>query len=636
MIGSVCALAALGISSDARPDQVAFVGEFAPMAPSLAHVPFQMLDVPAGKAVAPASRARPAHLAGSSIAALADGALVIDGDSGRLVRLDAAGAVAGRLDIGAGASQLVVDRANRRAFVADRAGDRIAVVDLADGVAHARDISTHTEPFGVALTPDATTLLVTTVADRQLTAYDAATGAETWSLPLGPEPRGVAIAPDGDTALVTFLTTGTVARVHLGASPRVSYETLDPAERAPTANQLGGLGAIAPAAATHDAGRQFARNAFAPAFIGHDLAIVAHQISTPHQATAGRGEVVSSYGGGGAFQPPIAHRLSFLGGKTLARAHISVHQPRAVAYDPARDMLWVAGYGSDQVLAIADVSQASVAAKWLVPVPGGDDGCGPNGLAIADDGAVLAFCSLSRRVATIAAPATATEPVVATSDPVYASRLTAAERRGRSLFRRGADPRLSSLGAMACTSCHPEGRTDGLSWRIESKALQTPLLAGRIVDGVHPFKWDGGDATLNISLTSTVKRLGGSGITAAQAADVEAFLATIPAPRAPRTVDEAAVARGKRLFQSEATGCATCHSGPAYTNGKAYELAHDIDKVDTPSLIGLAASAPYYHDGSAGTLRALLLDNGTVHGMGNTKSLTPRQIDDLIAFLLTL
>ncbi len=41
-----------------------------------------------------------------------------------------------------------------------------------------------------------------------------------------------------------------------------------------------------------------------------------------------------------------------------------------------------------------------------------------------------------------------------------ATRLSPLEHAGADLFRRGNDFRMSSRGAMACSSCHPEGRTD--------------------------------------------------------------------------------------------------------------------------------------------------------------------------------
>jgi len=177
---------------------------------------------------------------------------------------------------------------------------------------------------------------------------------------------------------------------------------------------------------------------------------------------------------------------------------------------------------------------------------------------------------------------------------------------------------------------------DGLSWRIGGMSLQTPILAAR-VSGTHPFKWDGGDANLNTSLTQTVKRLGGSGITESQALDIASYLKSLPAPRAPTAHSHEAVARGGKLFYSDTVGCGKCHSGPAYTNGKSYShLTDDLNKVDTPSLIGLAQSAPYYHDGSATTLKAVLMGRGSIHGMGRTGHLKAGEISDLVAFLNTL
>jgi hypothetical protein len=62
--------------------------------------------------------------------------------------------------------------------------------------------------------------------------------------------------------------------------------------------------------------------------------------------------------------------------------------------------------------------------------------------------------------------------------------------------------------------------------------------------------------------------------------------------------------------------CATCHAGPFFTDGKAHrgvvvsgDPAFDPGEVrpdgtiagfDTPSLLGLRLTAPYFHDGSAG------------------------------------
>ncbi len=614
-------------------------------------VGFQLIDPPLGPTHAPNGRAK-ASLAGSTIAGLPGGALVIDSDSGKLLRVDRTGKAIGSLDIGMDASQLVHDAKKHRAYVVDRSHDRVVVVDTKDDLKVVDAFRTAAEPFGVALSPDGATLLVTTVADKQLLAFDTASGDRKWSVELGPEPRGVAISPAGDQALVTFLTTGVVARVSLAGEPKMTFVSLDPPppERTAVANKFQHVQVASVnekgkvKAGDHDPnlGRSFARNAFAAAFVGNGLAVVPHQISTPHLASDGFEVERSGYGGGNGFTAPINHRLAFLetpdAGSSadvrLALASTSSHQPRAMAYDAGSDTLYIAGYGSDDVIAVADVSQSGVHLGWQAPLRGD---CAPDGLSVdPENGDVLAFCSLTRSVVRLSGdPDSVAAPTVSYGGEIAKSRHTESELRGKQIFRDGRNPQISTFGAMACTSCHAEARSDGLTWFLQGNTLQTPFLSGRLA-GTHPFKWDGQDADLKTSLTNTVTRLGGSGITGRDAKDLQAFLTSVPRPRTPTVEDSSAVARGKELFESSTTGCLNCHDGALSSDGKRHDIATDLPAVDTPSLIGLAQSAPYYHDGSAETLDSLLRNNGTIHSMGRTSRLDDAQITDLVAYLETM
>src|SRR5262249_14407282 len=129
------------------------------------------------------ARATAAYETSSRIAAAGDGALAIDADSGALIRTDASGTEVSQLEIRRDAGLLAYDPVARRAYVADRRGDRIVVVFVDDDHAELDEVatwSTPAEPYGVALTPDRATVLVTAVADRVVVAYDAATGRESW------------------------------------------------------------------------------------------------------------------------------------------------------------------------------------------------------------------------------------------------------------------------------------------------------------------------------------------------------------------------------------------------------------------------------------------------------------------------
>jgi len=609
--------------------------------------PLAMLDAPIGKSKAPAAAHRQ-PLAGAPIVAFDGGLLVADADSGKLLRLGKGETTASaELDIGKGVSQVVVHPDGSRAYVADRKNDEIVVVDLSSGLTRVDAYRTKAEPYGISLTPKGDTLLVTTVADKSLSAFDLTTGTARWSLEVGPEPRGVTVSPSGDEALVTFLTTGAVARIALSDSnPRASFVSLDPGVRNLTAGRFGGGAAKVVDPALTDEGKSFARNAFVAGYVGHGLAVIPHQLSTPHLASEDFEVEASGYGGGNGFTPPITHRLAFLdtpeGGSTVgtrvAMASTSVHQPRALAYDGNIDTLYVAGFGSDDIVAVADVSQSSVHAAWTRTTMSRAGACGPTGLAVVEDtGEVAVWCSLSRSVVWLEGGHVDGSSTRTTrqTESLTKSHLSASAQRGRALFRSGNNTQVSTSGAMACSSCHAEVRADGLSWRLQGNNLQTPFLAGRI-EGAHPFKWDGKDPTIKDSLTNTVIRLGGTGITGSQANDIAAFLKTVDAPRKPTVESKAAVARGKALFASDKTGCATCHSGELMTDQQSYDLSADLGKVDTPSLVGLAHSAPYYHDGSAATLEALLKGNGNIHGMGRISKLTDAEIGDLVQYMKTL
>jgi sugar lactone lactonase YvrE len=620
---------ALGVLAAAIPASFALarVVDFDSGPPS-----FELIGRPIGGSAPPANPGA-AYLTGSRIAAIHEDALVIDADSGKLLRTDKAGALVAQLAIGNDAGLLVHDGDAKLAYVADRHGDRIAVVAVGDKLELKQTFKTPVEPYGVALTPDRKTLLVTTIADRTLVAIDTATGSERWRTALGREPRGIAISPDGTRALVAYLATGTVDQIDL-ANHRAEHIALtNPASPQRRVR-----------ARTGSEGDSFARASFAVTFMGAHQAVVPFQREVPVQVKDGN-QRSGSYGGG--FESPVTHQMAFLGftkgGDTPVQvtAEISQHQPRALAWDAKRDVLYVAGMGTDSVLQLRNASQATITEGLtlaLATAKGGGDRCGPDGITIAANGSLLVWCSFTRTVARVALVDAATGKLalttkVETGPMLVASRFTAPQHTGMVLFH-AADTAISQRGAMACSTCHPDGRADGMSWKIEQHELQTPILAGRMV-GTHPYKWDGQDVDLRTSLTMTMKRLGGFGLDKTQTDALQAYVESLPTVRTPAR-DTATVARGKKLFDSAELGCRTCHDGKTYTDNNRHKLTGTLAESDTPSLLGLAASAPYFHDGSAVTLEALLRDRGAVHGMAETAKLTDPQVVDLVAFLETL
>ncbi len=604
----------------------------------------------------------PAYLSTSRFAAVDDGALVIDADSGTLIRTDRVGTAIAQLAIGPDAGPLTFDPGTRRAYVVDRRADRVVVVTVGDGLVRTHAWSTPVEPVAVALTPGGRHVLVVTGADRALVALDALTGREAWRAPLGAEPRGLAVSPDGTRALVTYVSAGAVDVIDL-ASHAVAPRVLASPEPEPVPvlrfarkplplpMSLPLLNAAFPRKSVRKSPprrpRRFVRGAFAALFLGAGQAVVPFQTETP-VGQPGGDEDTGSYGGGGA-APPIEHHLAMLGFSgdrpRQVGARVQVVAPRALAWDGVRDALYVAGVGADRIVQVTGASQARARAGLaiVVALPGGTTACGPDGLAVAPDGDLLVWCAFTRQVVRVdlvgadgawtAGDAGGRLPASAVAaGPVLApSALTAAQHAGLELFHRPSR-KTSDSPALACVSCHPDGRADGLSWRIEGHTLQTPVLAGRIT-GTHPYKWDGGDPTLAASITGTVARLGGRGLAPDEVAALAAYVERIPSARTP-TRDPAAVARGQFVFDGKA-GCKTCHDGAAYTDTLRYRFKGTLRQSDTPSLRGLAASAPYYHDGSAPTLEVLVRGGGAVHGMADTRDLSDAEVTDLVAFLET-
>ena len=98
---------------------------------------------------------------------------------------------------------------------------------------------------------------------------------------------------------------------------------------------------------------------------------------------------------------------------------------------------------------------------------------------------------------------------------------------------------------------------------------------------------------------------------------------------------------GAGLPAVEKVGCATCHPAPLFTDLKTYDVdtKGELDRAvefDTPTLVELHRTGPYLHDGSTAKLEELFTERNRSDKHGKTSHLTPEELKDLIAFLLSL
>ena len=217
------------------------------------------------------------------------------------------------------------------------------------------------------------------------------------------------------------------------------------------------------------------------------------------------------------------------------------------------------------------------------------------------------------------------------------SNLSVSVERGRRMFYSANDSRITRLrSATSCATCHFEGRTDGLTWHFEERgARQTPSLAG-VVSEHEPVGWAGQEETVVKDVFNTSQRLmGGLGLTMADAEDVAEYVDwSRPVDLPLKGSEDERAMRGREIFERPEVGCALCHHGKLYADGEKHELLGFLG-VKTPSLVGVAATAPYFHDGSSPTLRDVVL-RARIGGKGFTGDLSGQEIDDLVYFLHTL
>jgi DNA-binding beta-propeller fold protein YncE/mono/diheme cytochrome c family protein len=283
---------------------------------------------------------------------------------------------------------------------------------------------------------------------------------------------------------------------------------------------------------------------------------------------------------------------------------------------------------------LAALHAAELIEKFPVP------GKGPRGIDLSPDGSRLAVAAYYAEKAVLLNPTTGKQSGSVALAP---ARKPDPVRQGEINFH---DATLCFQHWLSCASCHPQGRADGLNWDLLNDGLGNPkntkslLLSHR----TPPAMWHGVRANADVAIAAGFRYIQFHEPTEEELATTRAFVRAmrpLPSPYSTAKGELTPQAkRGKAIFESAKTRCASCHSGPLYTDQKLYDvgtrgpLDHD-GKFDTPTLVELWRTAPYLHDGSATTLQAVIRNNkGDKHGV--TSHLTKQQVDDLVAYLLSL
>lgn len=237
---------------------------------------------------------------------------------------------------------------------------------------------------------------------------------------------------------------------------------------------------------------------------------------------------------------------------------------------------------------------------------------------------------------------------------------------GKQLFYSALQP-MSSRQWISCASCHPDGQPDGRTWQNPEGLRNTQSLAG--MAWTHPIHWSADrDEVQDFEHTIRGPLMQGRGLIRGRvqaslgqpnqglSRELDALAAYSNSHRftlSPYAKDglSAAALRGREIFHSKETACATCHQGPFYTDSNPVHgefRMHDVGTgnddptelmgpaYDTPTLLGIYRTAPYLHDGRAKTLEELLTTYNSGDRHGKTSHLSAEQRADLIEYLKSL
>jgi cytochrome c peroxidase len=509
--------------------------------------------------------------------------------------------------------------------------------------------------------------------DLASVSIDAGSPSLGPTVALGRDPRGVAMNANGIALVTRWRSDVTAARVYAvdatdPAAPTLVGETVLPRQEgldADTDND-GVLSFLNQVVFSPDGGR-----ALLPALKANVVAGLHNTglpLTTQTTARAVLAEVM--LGASPSALPMDSYRFSF----------DDLDYASALVFSPIGHRVYVAIQGSEAVLALEAFS-------FTVTGSIQDVGAAPQGLAIDPEGRYLyvqAFLDRAVRVYDVSALSGEPE-VVAEVPTIVTDTLAANVLIGKQIFYRARDPRMSRTSYLSCASCHLDGEGDNLVWDFTQRGeglRNTIPLMGRTGTAHGPLHWSanfdevqdfehdirngqGGtgfmsDTDFHTGTRDTTLGDAKAGVSpeldalAAYVSTLTGF-GTSPTRRDGDAAWEAAFARGEAIFRSAEAGCATCHAGTFFTDSRfsspGVPVLHDVGTItaasgsrlggtlagiDTPTLRGLWKSAPYLHDGSAPTLRDVLVTRNPADAHGTTSHLSSAEIDDLVTYLMAL
>ncbi len=559
---------------------------------------------------------------GGAIALTPDGETVVvaNSDSSSVSLVDvAARALLTEIEVGRDPRVVAVDAAGVFAWVSNRDDGTVSRIELAGRRVDGTFPVGH-QPFGVVVGSTGRVWIAAEGVD-EVRALDSATGSLLAVVPTEDRPRGLALAPDGRLWVTHFL------------SGRISVLDVDIEEVESTIST--GLDTNLSQSVLFDPG---AGRAYLPQT----------RSNVTNEALLFDTTVF-----------PIVSVLDLATSQNLLRERLALD----IADEPVNMPIDVALTSSGKLYVLAagsnDISVVDLATgTGVAHIEVGDN---PRGLALSPDEATLwVNNTLGGSVSVVDTSLDVViDEIVVTDIP-----LDPAVLAGKILFNSSDRSDLAKDQWISCEVCHPDAEMDGRTWFFTDGPRNTPSLLG--VRDTRPVHWSGDLDELH-DVESTVRNIqAGTGLVpgpdgcdpacdqgppnAGRSRDLDdlaaymEFLVTRPSPFLLDTgeLGEGAT-RGQVLFGDPAVGCAECHPPPLYTDRQRHDVGTASSPketkgsfFDTPSLRGVHGTAPYLHDGSAGSLLDVPGAKNPEDRHGVTSHLTGAELADLVDFLRSL
>ena len=582
----------------------------------------------------------------------------------------------------AGTSNSLMDVSpdGRRLLVANTDNGTVTVVDL-EKHAVLREIPVGTRPESVTWIGKGPRAAVTLYHDRTVVFFDAETGAVSKKLPVSPEPYGIVADREGKRAWVTHEYPGTVSEIDVvgekvlrefPAGAFVRGIALAPDEQRVYVSEFytGILRAVDLKTAKEvDSWKGHSKDNLARHVLVHPSrpkAYVAHIRSMTHV----------NDGGGSIFpylsifdlKPGEGSRRTAFGMDTFNGVYVTTNAwESAISPDGRRFYVIYAGTDDINYCNVIDDDYKEIVGVGLPRRVGHN----PRAVRVSPDSKfVFVYNAMDFAVSIHTADMTPVKTVKVCEPPKSPEWV-----RGKVLFNTALSP-MTARRWVSCSSCHPDGHHDGRVWQQPEGLRKTTALLG--MAHTHPLHFSADrDEVQDFEYTIRSRLMGGPGLlkgsmksksgftkieleekTGGRSKDLDAlaiysnsfeFVTLSPHAPAPGKLTPAAE-RGKALFFSKAVNCASCHSGPYYSDSSVkqpYKL-HDVgtggmdpsEKMgplyDTPTLVGVYRTAPYLHHGKAKTLHEVFTVFNKQDKHGKTSHLSKAQLDDLVEFVKSL